>query len=637
MGADVGDTTSRYPQAQLRRSDWTDLRGLWDFAFDDEDRGIQEDWLRCAEAFNRKILVPFPPESAASGIQERGYHPVVWYRRGFNVPVAGRTPRLQLNFGAVDYEAQVWVNGHFVGRHEGGHTPFSFDIAACLSPDLEQFIVVRVHDDPLDLTQPRGKQYWGPEPANIWYHRTTGIWQPVWLEPLGEASVEWVRWTTNPERFAVQMRLRVGGRTVRSKAVRLRLSLRGQPLIEDIYALDGAILEREVVLPRCLHSADAVCWAPHHPHLIDASIELLEADESVLDKVESYFGLRRIEVVDGRLLLNGVPLFLRLILAQNYWPQSHLAPPSDEAIRREVELVKELGFNGVRIHQKIEDPRFLYWCDRLGVLVWGEAANAYQFDELAAERLCREWAAAVRRDYNHPCIITWVPLNESWGVPDLEHDPAQRAYVKALYYITKTLDPTRPAIGNDGWQNAVGDIFGVHDYTTDPSKLTERYGSSEALRRTFEAIRPAYSRLLVDGQTFEQQPVIVSEFGGLSIKSSLGESWYGYGTTNDAQELLVLYRSLIDALLDSTGIAGFCYTQLTDTEQETNGLLTAAREPKLDISAVRAITSRPAASVPSEILDALYQHEVAARRALRAESTASSLVAPTTNRPATQS
>jgi beta-galactosidase/beta-glucuronidase len=619
LNATVDWALAKHPQAQLRRSGWVDLRGPWGFAFDDEDRGIQEGWPRRAEAFDQEILVPFPPESPASGIQERGYHPVVWYRRVFELPPAGRAPRLHLTFGAVDYEAQVWVNGQFAGRHEGGHTPFTLDITAFLSPETEQVIVVRAYDDPLDLTQPRGKQYWDPEPAEIWYHRTTGIWQPVWLEPLGEAFIEEVRWTADPDRFAAQMRLRVGGRAAKATQLRLRLSLRGRPLVNDIYALDGAVLDREIVLPRRMHRVQAICWAPHHPHLIDASIELLAADGSVLDRVESYFGLRRIEAVDGRLLLNGVPLFLRLVLSQNYWPQSHLAPPSDEAIRREVELVKELGFNGVRIHQKIEDPRFLYWCDRLGVLVWGEAANAFQFDERAAQRLFREWADAVRRDYNHPCIITWVPLNESWGVPDLEHDPAQRAYVKALYHLTKTLDSTRPVIGNDGWQNAIGDIFGVHDYAMDPARLTERYGSAEALQRTFEALRPAHNRLLVDGQTFEQQPVVVSEFGGLSIKPGEGENWYGYATTNDAQELLVLYGALVGTLLDSTGIAGFCYTQLTDTEQETNGLLTAAREPKLDIATIRAITSRPARSVPSEILDAIFQHEVARRRANQAK------------------
>ncbi|MDP9096221.1 MAG: glycoside hydrolase family 2 [Pseudomonadota bacterium] len=619
MDATVDWALTTHPQAQFRRSDWTDLRGHWGFAFDDDDRGIEDNWSRRADVFGRKILVPFPPESSASGIHEHGYHPVVWYRHVFDIPVAGRAPGLHLTFGAVDYEAQVWVNGQLVGRHEGGHTPFTFDIAAWLSDGTEQTIVVRVRDDPLDLTQPRGKQYWELEPAKIWYHRTTGIWQPVWLERVGEAYVETVRWTTYPERFAVQMRLRVGGRVAKATRVRLRLSLGGDMLVDDHYGLNGAVLDRAIVLPQRMHRVDAVCWTPHHPHLIDASIELLGADGGVLDVIDSYFGLRRIEAVDGKLLLNGVPLFLRLVLAQNYWPQSHLAPPSDEAIRREVEFVKELGFNGVRIHQKIEDPRFLYWCDRLGVLVWGEAANAFQFDERAAERLCREWAEAVQRDYNHPCIITWVPLNESWGVPDLEHEPAQRAYVKALYFITKTLDPTRPVIGNDGWQNAVGDIFGVHDYAKDPVTLTERYGSNEALRRTFEAIRPAHDRLLVDGQTFEQQPVVVSEFGGLSIRPTEGENWHGYATTENAQDLLALYGALVGALLDSTGIAGFCYTQLTDTEQETNGLLTAARKPKLDVASVCKITSRPAKSVPSELLAAIFEHEVSERRRSRVE------------------
>ncbi len=414
------------------------------------------------------------------------------------------------------------------------------------------------------------------------------------------------------------MRLRLGGRPAAASRARLRLSLNGRLLAEDTYALAGPDLEREIVLPRRMHRAQTLRWAPHHPNLIDAVIELLDPDGKVIDQVKSYFGLRRIEAVDGKLLLNGVPTFLRLVLAQNYWPSSHLAPPSDAAIRREVELVKELGFNGVRIHQKIEDPRFLYWCDRLGVLVWGEAANAYQFDERAAERLMNEWAQAVRRDYNHPCIIAWVPLNESWGVPDLEHDPAQRAFVKALYHLTKTLDPTRPVMGNDGWQHAEGDILGVHDYAVDADKLTERYGSPEALRHTFEALRPAHNRLLIDGKTFGKEPVVVSEFGGLSLKPEAGRDWFGYATSDSAQDLLALYESLVGALLDSTAISGFCYTQLTDTEQETNGLLTAERDPKLDIAAIHAINTRPAASVPSEVLDTIHQREIAARRDRRA-------------------
>jgi hypothetical protein len=605
-----------HPRPQLRRP-WIDLRGTWRFAFDDDDVGERDGWPARTEVFDREIVVPFPPESRASRVGETGYHPVVWYRLEIALPSARRGARTTITFGAVDYAARVWVNGQLAGGHEGGHTPFTLDITACLRPEPEQVIVVRAHDDPHDLAQPRGKQFWGPEPAIIWYHRTTGVWQPVWLESLGEAFVESLRWTPDPDRYAVRLAMRIGGRDKAASHARVRLSLRGQPLSEDVYAVDGPELEREIVLPRRSHRAHAARWATHHPNLIDAEIALLDAGGVVLDRVESYFGLRRIEAADGHLLLNGAPIFLRLVLAQNYWPQSHLAAPSDAAIRREVELAQALGFNGLRIHQKIEDPRFLYWCDRLGMMVWGEAANAYVFDPRAVDRLTREWAAAVQRDYNHPSIVAWVPLNESWGVPDLEHDPAQRAFVKALYHLTKALDRTRPVIANDGWQHAVGDIFGVHDYAMESDRFRERYGSPEALRRTFEALRPLHNRLLIDGHTFAEEPVVVSEFGGLSIKPQEDEAWFGYATTNGAEEMLALYEELVGALLESTALAGFCYTQLTDTEQETTGLLTANREPKLDVAAVCAINSRLARSIPGDVLDAIHQQEVADRRANR--------------------
>jgi hypothetical protein len=307
-------------------------------------------------------------------------------------------------------------------------------------------------------------------------------------------------------------------------------------------------------------------------------------------------------------------MFLRLALAQNYWPDSLLAAPSADALRREVELARSLGFNGLRIHQKIEDPRFLYWCDRLGMLVWGEAANAYVYSDRAAEMLTREWLAAVRRDYNHPCIVTWVPLNESWGVPDLDRSAQQRNFVRALYYLTKGLDPTRPVIANDGWQHGVGDIFGVHDYAPTGEMLRDRYADRRTIERTIREVRPHHYPLLSEGGALEDKPIVVSEFGGLTFTPGAGEDWFGYGQFADAEALLARYQDLVDALLDSTALAGFCYTQLTDTEQETNGLLTAQREPKLDPERVRAITSRPSRAVPSEILDALIMQEVERRR-----------------------
>jgi hypothetical protein len=251
-----------------------------------------------------------------------------------------------------------------------------------------------------------------------------------------------------------------------------------------------------------------------------------------------------------------------------------------------------LGFNGVRIHQKVEDPRFLYWCDRLGLLVWGEMANAYVFSPTAIERLTREWLEVLARDYSHPCIVAWVPINESWGVPNLARDPAQCHYVQALYHLTKALDPTRLTLGNEGWEHSISDIYGIHDYSFDGSTLRERYGSREAVQRTLREVQPGSRALLLPGYEHAQGPIMLTEVGGISLRPASDASWYGYGTVADSDAFLSKYRELIDAIVSSPALGGFCYTQLTDTGQETNGLLTAEREPKLDPAAVREITGR---------------------------------------------
>jgi hypothetical protein len=302
------------------------------------------------------------------------------------------------------------------------------------------------------------------------------------------------------------------------------------------------------------------------------------------------------------------------VLEQGYWPESHLAAPSAAALRREVELIKELGFNGVRVHQKVEDPRFLYWCDRLGLLVWGEMANAYAFSATAAERLVREWLEVVRRDRSHPCIVTWVPVNESWGVHHIADDPAQRHLVTALYHLTKALDRTRPVIGNDGWEQTESDMWGVHDYGASGTGLTERYGSVDAVRHTLREGRPGRRRVLLDDDTDRGQPVVLSEFGGLSFSPAEGDDWFGYSTVGSADELLERLAELVGAVLDSPVLAGFCYTQLTDTEQERNGLLTAERVPKIAPERVREVLTRPGRAVPAEEVDALrWRAERAAR------------------------
>jgi hypothetical protein len=600
-----------HPFPQLRRENWLDLTGPWLFAYDDADVGLAQGWQERPEPFQRTIEVPYPPESQLSGIGDPTEHPVVWYRRTFRLEdVAGhrRDGRLLLHFGAVDYSAKVWLNGSFVERHEGGHSSFTIDLTHALRDGDEQLLVVRAEDQPSDLTQPRGKQFWETKPARIWYHRTTGIWQPVWLEAVSRTYVENVAWTPDTRRGRLGVNIRLNTEPERPLHVRLRLSMNGDVLADDTYLVQRRESGRDIRLePGSGHMVRRkLLWAPSHPNLVDAEIVLSDADGRTLDVLQSYVGLRSVEATDGLFLVNGRPSYMRLVLAQGYWPESHLAAPDGDALRREVEAIKSLGFNGVRIHQKVEDPRFLYWCDRLGLYVWSEMANAFAFSEHAVTRFTQEWLSVVERDYSHPSIVAWVPFNESWGVPNLPADPAQRDYVRGIYHLTKAIDPTRPVVGNDGWEYLVGDILGLHDYALDGDTLRQRYGTAEAVERALQG-RPQHHRAVLEDTPRGDRPIVLSEFGGISYTPQPGAPWFGYGSVANDDEFLSTYEGLVSALLDSPSIAGFCYTQLTDTEQETNGLLRADRTPKLDLEKVRAITSRPSKAIPGDLISAAQQ------------------------------
>ena len=592
-----------HPQPQLTRADWIDLDGAWGFAYDDDAIGIDKGWQHREDVYTRTIQVPFPPESPASGIGDTRFHPIVWYRRSFHQSLEQlNEKRLLLHCGAIDYRANVWVNGKLVAMHEGGHTPFSADITSALHSAGEQVIVIRAEDEPLDLAQPRGKQDWQENPHKIWYHRTTGIWQPVWLEPVSNTHIVSVRWTPDLDRgvLGTSVKLHLAERI--PVQLRIQLSLHGVTLADDVFHVQGEEIQRQIAFDQAgMMSRDTLLWSPEHPNLIEATLTLSH-DNETLDEVQSYAGLRSAGIEGGRFSLNGRPYYLRLVLEQGYWPESHLASPSVDALRREVELTKELGFNGVRIHQKVEDPRYLYWCDRLGLLVWGEMANAYVFSPTAIERLTREWFEVIERDYNHPCIVTWVPLNESWGVPNVARNAAQRHFVQAIYHMTKALDTTRPVIGNDGWEHIISDIHSVHDYAFDGKSLRDRYGSIEAVHRTMQEVRPGYHFIILPGYHNEGEPIMLTEFGGMSYQPGTNTHWFGYGTVRDEKSFLAKYRELVDAILDSPAIAGFCYTQLTDTGQETNGLLTAERKPKLDIAQVHAITDRASLAIPGDVI-----------------------------------
>ncbi|GAA0531826.1 glycoside hydrolase family 2 protein [Streptomyces mordarskii] len=585
-----------HPRPQLIRDpDWRDLGGPWQFAHDDEDRGRADRWMDPATSapFTGTVTVPYPPESAASGVADTAFHPVLWYRRTIDVarPAAGR--RLLLHFGAVDHRAEVWLNGRPVGRHEGGHTGFTCDLTGAFDRDGEQTLVVRAEDQPLDAAQPRGKQDWRRDPHVIWYHRTSGIWQPVWLEEVPAEHITLLHWTPEIAHARVRCRLRLSHWPRRPLTVTVRLTRGERVLAEQRTLIEGQEAEFDVAVPALRHGQDLddLLWSPERPHLVDAVVELRDAAEDTpVDRVTSYLGLRDIGWDDGVFLLNHKPYFLRFALQQGYWPASHLSA-SAGALRRDVELAKEIGLNGLRVHQKIEDPRFLYWADRLGLLLWEEMPSAYTFGAQTVERVVAEWTEAISRDLSHPSIVAWVPVNESWSVPNPALVPAQRHFMDALYHLTKALDPSRPAVSNDGWEISAADIWGVHDYTQHGDVLRERYGHASLRQGELTEQWPGAKRLTLDGVRHQGQPVVLSEFGGATFEPAEGAQWFGYDTVATKEDFAERLAALVAAAVDS-GLAGFCYTQFTDTEQETNGLLTPDRQPKIPPAELRAILTR---------------------------------------------
>jgi beta-galactosidase/beta-glucuronidase len=577
-----------YPRPQLERAEWFDLDGEWEFALDPEAVWKTPD----QPDFTRRIRTPFAPETPASGIGETGFFLACWYRRQFDAPRLGPGDRLYLHFGAVDYAARVWVNGRLVVEHEGGYTPFCADIREYLNPSGPQTVTVWAHDDPAELSKPRGKQDWQLHPHSIWYPRTTGIWQPVWMERVGPTAIGQVRWTPNVERWEIGFEAWLTGE--RRDDFRLRVKLYGRDalLADDTYAVVKHEVHRRIALsdPGIDDYRNELLWSPATPTLIHAELELTATNGELLDSVRSYTALRSIGAQGDKFVLNGRPYELRMVLDQGYWPETGLTAPGDDALRCDVDLAKAMGFNGVRKHQKIEIPRFLYWADSLGLLVWEEMPSAYRFTRASIERLTREWTDVIERDVSHPCIIAWVPFNESWGVPDLPDSTAQRHYVQALYHLTKTLDPTRPVIGNDGWESVATDIVGIHDYDDQPERIARRYLVDE-IPRLFKRERPGGRLLLLQGEV-QDQPIMLTEFGGIAFSRDTANTW-GYSRCESGEDFAKRYIQLLKVVRELPVLAGFCYTQFADTYQEANGLLYMDRTPKIPIEHIALATRGP--------------------------------------------
>ena len=563
-----------YPRPQFERTDWVNLNGQWTFEMDFGSSGEQRGWTN-TKGLSKKITVPFCPESELSGIGYTDFIPCVWYQRNINIPAEWNGKKILLHFGAADYETKVYVDGKMVGEHKGSGSSFNFDITSYVKAGQQANLVVRVYDNLRGGMQPGGKQCTALYSAGCSYTRVTGIWQTVWMEAVNEQALKNV--------FAIpdidQQQL----------VVRPEFYNEGNNNTLTVEVKDGkktvakrtsqASNQSTIVLP----IKNAHLWSPEDPYLYDVKYTVKNAQGEVIDEVSSYMGMRKVHISGGYFYLNNKPYFQRLVLDQGYYPDGIWTAPSDEALRQDIEMSKAVGFNGARLHQKVFEERYYYWADKLGYLTWGEEASWVLNinNELAVRNFLTEWAEIVVRDRNHPSLVTWTPLNETWNATP----GVYVRFVNDLYALTKAIDPTRPINDASGDSHVKTDIWSVHDYTREPDKLI----ANHTIKAGVEPYRNMKDKDFLSN--YAGQPYMVDEFGGLPWipKEERANSW-GYGANIDTvEEFYSILEKEIDALKACKHVVGFCYTQITDVEQEKNGIYYYNRKPKFDTARVKAI------------------------------------------------
>ncbi|MBD2869947.1 glycoside hydrolase family 2 protein [Paenibacillus arenilitoris] len=567
-----------YPRPQMVRPAWINLNGEWEFEIDHGSSGKQRRLFEAASLAG-KITVPFCPESKLSGVENKDFMRAVWYRRTIDIPSDWSGGRVLLHFGAVDYATEVWVNGKSAGTHRGGYSSFSFDITDLLESGAN-VLTVCAEDDLRSGLQPRGKQSGLYHSHGCDYTRTTGIWQTVWLESVPRQYIRSFKLTPDMENGA----LHIDGEFIDADG----FTLTAEGLFDGkIVGTESAVVSgRQARLTVKL--SERHLWEVGSPKLYDLNLSLRNGGSTV-DRVESYFGLRSVKWDNNAILINGKPVFQRLVLDQGFYPDGIYTAPSDEDLKRDIKLSMELGFNGARLHEKVFEARFLYWADRLGYLVWGEHAN-WGLDITTAQGLQQflpEWTEIVSRDYNSPALVGWCPFNETWD--NSKGARQDNEVLRIVYHVTKSLDATRPVIDTSGNFHVVTDIFDVHDYEQNPEKFAQHY----------EAMRTGGERFVTfkDRQRYEGQPYFVSEYGGIWWNpGQADEKSWGYGDRpKTEEEFLARYEGLTLTLLENPYICAFCYTQLYDVEQEVNGLLTYCREHKFNPDQIRKINATVAA------------------------------------------
>ncbi len=570
---------NEYPRPHFRRDNWLSLNGIWEFEFDDnhdgEVRGIHNGNIK----LEKEINVPFSYQYPESGIGDTTFHDTLWYRRSFAFDRAG--DNVILGFNASDYITTVWVNGHYAVAHQGGFAPFTVDITKFVKAG-ENVIVVRCYD-PLDPTIPRGKQSWLNDPFACWYTPNSGIWQSVWIDFVGQDSVEDFSITPNIDNnsFGGEIKLR----NAYADLIELKVYYDGKLFKRQMFTPDGKYTRYSVNMMEINFVDEVTYWAPEHPNLFYVDINLYK-DNTLLDSVHTRFGMRKISVTDdGRILLNNKPLYQRLILDQGYWKNSGLTPPSVEAIKEDILYTKAAGFNGARKHQKFEDPYYYYLADELGLLTWCEMPSSYNFNSDEVSYVTKEWQEIVNTAKKFSSIITYVPINESWGVRKALTSEEQQNFARSLYYLTKAHDPSRLVSTNDGWENiSESDLLAIHDYACAGEDFRRLYNEG-----TYDDAFQTFRRVLANDNPYLGQPVLLTEFGGIMFERDQRDDNWGYNSAakND-DEFLDRLSALVDGLY-AADFQGFCYTQLTDVQQEVNGLLDFDHKPKIAPEKIREI------------------------------------------------
>lgn len=560
-----------HPFPQMVRAEWLNLNGTWEFAETDDDKDTS--WLS-DKAYPDKIVVPFCRESKLSGLARTGFIRNVWYRRTFQKPADWKSDRVRLHIGACDWKTTVWVNGQPAGEHVGGSAPLCFDITDLLRAG-DNTVVVHAFDDTRSGAQATGKQAHSEKSQGYCYTRTTGIWQTVWLEGVGSTFIGDVRIEPDPANSRVILQAEVDGPCdgLTLKAVALADG-------KEVGSAETSADWRNGRL--VLNLSDKRLWSIEEPFLYDLKLVLLRGGQPI-DAVDSYFGLRDVTIHGAAVLINGKPVFQRTVLDQGFYPDGVWTAPSDEALQNDIKMSQAVGFNGARLHQKVFEPRFLYWADKLGYIVWGEYPNWGQNYNNPAINLptVEEWTELVRRDRNHPSVIGWCPFNETCK----EAGPLQ----KVVFNVTKAIDPSRPTIDSSGWYHGVAnpDIMDAHDYEADPAKFRAKWDDafkSGVLAQQYRG----------DSRSKGPVPFFISEYGGIGW--NVGEGGFAYADTpKDVEAFYTRFQGLTDAMLDNPNIFGYCYTQLTDVEQEQNGLYTFGRKSKFDPKRLHKIQSRQAA------------------------------------------